>query len=360
MKDCYQTLGVDRKATDAEIKKAYRTLARKYHPDHNRGDKQAEERFKEVSEAYEVLSDPEKRKRHDAGGFLGGTGFGFDPTGAGRGGFGGLGDFGDILSNLFGGGGRGRRQTVHGRDLETQVRLSFDQAMDGAQVSVTVPKSAACPTCGGTGAQPGTSPRVCPQCNGRGIEAQAQGPFSISQPCSRCNGAGTVIEKPCKGCRGAGATRQVKRYRVKVPAGVRDGSRIRLRGKGEAGQRGGPAGDLYVVTRVGQSPIFRRRGDDMEVEVPVTFVEAARGATVEVPVLRGSKRVRVPAGSQHGKVLRLRGEGPPKLHGTGKGDIRVKLAIEVPTSLTTEQRRALEELAKVMNGNPRERLFSGR
>jgi molecular chaperone DnaJ len=361
VRDPYRTLGVDRKASDDEIKKAYRKLARQYHPDRNAGDKAAEERFKEVQEAYSILSDPEKRKAYDAGGGIFGAGGGFDP-GSFRTGFGGV---GDILSDLFGGGGRpgsGSRapRSERGRDLETEVHVSFDQAMEGAQVPVSVPLSAPCPTCRGTGAKPGTSPKVCPRCQGRGVEAESQGLFSISQPCRQCSGTGTVIEDPCPTCQGNGRTRQVKRYRVNIPAGVRDGSRVRLAGKGEAGPRGGPAGDLYVVTRVAESPVFARKGDNLEVEVPITIPEAIRGATIEVPTLAGTKRIRVPSGTQHGTIQRLRGEGPPKLGDRGRGDIHYRLMIDVPQSLSREQREAVDDLASVMDGNPREQLLSRR
>ena len=366
LKDPYKTLGVDKKASDEEIKKAYRKLARQWHPDRNPDDAAAEERFKEIQEAYGILSDPEKRKQYDAGGgILGGFGGGgFDP-GAFRGG---VSNIGDILSDLFGGapgggfaGGAGGARTrggERGRDREVEVHLSFDQAMKGAQIPVTVEMSAPCPTCRGTGARPGSSPSVCPRCQGRGIESQGQGLFSISQPCSECGGTGAKIDDPCPTCRGQGHTRQTKRYRANIPAGVRDGSRVRLAGKGEPGRRGGPSGDLYVVTRVEESPIFRRRGDDLEVDVPITIVEAIRGATVEVPTLGGSKRIRVPAGTQHGTVQRLRGEGPPRLGGRGRGDLRYRLVIDVPSSLNREQERAVEELAEVMDGNPRERLLA--
>ena len=324
VKDPYATLGVAKGASDDEIKKAYRKLAREYHPDRNAGDKNAEERFKEVQEAYSILSDPEKRKAFDSGGGIFGGAGGFDPSSFRGGNFGG---FGDILSDLFGGRGGGATtpRAERGRDLETEVHVSFDQAMEGAQIPVSVPLSAPCPTCHGTGAKPGTTPTICPRCQGRGVEAESQGLFSISQPCRQCGGTGTEIKDPCPTCDGSGRTRQVKRYRVNIPAGVRDGSRVRLAGKGETGPRGGPAGDLYVVTRVGESPIFARKGDNLEVEVPITVPEAIRGATIEVPTLTGSKRIRVAPGTAHGTVQRLRGEGPPRLGGRGRGDIRYRL-----------------------------------
>jgi molecular chaperone DnaJ len=358
--DPYKALGVDRKASDEEIKKAYRKLARRYHPDKNPGDASAEERFKEVQEAYSILSDAEKRREYDAGGRI--FGGGFDP-GAFRGGGGGgfAGNVGDILSDFFGGGGRagGPPPPERGRDLETDVHVSFDQAMNGAQVPVTVAVSARCKTCGGTGAKPGTSPKVCSRCQGRGVEAESQGLFSISQPCRKCGGTGTEIEDPCPTCSGAGQTRQVKRYKVNIPAGVRDGSRVKLAGKGEAGRRNGPPGDLYVVTRVADSPLFKRKGDNLEVEVPITIPEAIKGATIEVPTLNGSKRIRVQPGTKHGALQRLRGEGPPRLGG-GKGDIHYRLAIDVPERLTDEQREAVDDLAAVLDADPRSRLFSER
>jgi len=358
VKDPYATRVVDRNASDDEIKTAYRKLARESHTDRNPDDARAEERFKDVQEAYSILSDPEKRRQFDSGGGI--FGGGFDPN-AFRGGSG-FGGIGDILSDLFGGGagrpsGRGRGE--RGRDLETEGHVSFNQAMEGAQVGVTVPIQAPCPTCHGTGAKPGTTPRVCPVCQGRGIESQGQGLFSISQPCHACNGTGTQIDDPCQTCNGQGRTRQVKRFRANIPAGVRDGSRVRLAGKGEPGRGGGPPGDLYVVTRVSGSPVFRRKGDNLEVDVPITIVEAIRGATVEVPTLSGTKRIRVPAGAQHGAVQRLRGEGPPKLSGRGRGDVHYRLVIDVPRSLSRGQREAVEGLAEVMDGNPRERLFRG-
>jgi molecular chaperone DnaJ len=364
--DLYATLGVEKKATPEELKKAYRKLARKYHPDRNPDDKQAEARFKEVSHAYDVLSDPEKRKQYDSG-----TGP-FAAAGGG-GGFGGFGNFdfdassmGDILSNLFGGSASGRRTRTkprpeRGRDLETEVSITFEQAVAGAQVPLAVATQSACPTCHGTGAKPGTTPKVCPKCQGRGIETQGQGMFSISQPCSRCGGSGTVIEDPCPTCHGSGAVRAMKRYRVNIPAGVKEGSRIRLPGKGEAGPRGGPPGDLYVVTHVAHSPTFKRRGDNVEVEVPLSIPEAVRGAEVKVPTLSGTKTLRVRPGTTHGTVQRLRGEGPPKL-GTGspptRGDIHYRFTIDVPEELTDEQSAAVGALADALNGrDPRARLF---
>jgi molecular chaperone DnaJ len=362
--DLYKTLGVSKGASDEEIKKAYRKLARKYHPDRNPDDPKAEERFKEVQGAYDTLSDPEKRKEYDAGGAFAGFGGGrgpFGPGGGGAGGmFGGV-DLGDIFSNVFTrGGGRAQPQQQRGRDLETEISLSFDQAVNGTQVSVAVPKAERCRTCGGSGAKPGTSPIVCPRCGGRGIDAQSQGFFSISQPCPQCGGAGQVIEDPCLTCGGSGLTQQTKRYKVNVPAGVRDGTRIRLAGKGEAGPRGGPPGDLFVTTRVKPSPVFERLdGGNLEVTVPITVAEALRGATIEVPTLEGTKKIKIPAGTRHGTIQRLRGEGAPKPGSRGRGDVRYRLEIEMPQKLSKEQREAVEKLAETLNGSdPRAELLA--
>ncbi len=356
--DYYKVLGVDRKASPEEIKKAYRKLARQYHPDHNK-EAGAEDRFKRISEAYDTLSDADKRSQYDRGGSPFGAGNPFGAGGANPGDFGG---FSDILSGIFGNGGsprepRTRSAAESGSDLETTVSLSFDQAIAGAQVPVTVATHSACTTCRGTGAKPGTAPKVCPKCQGRGVESQGQGLFSITRPCDRCEGAGTVIESPCPTCNGAGRLRELKKYRVNIPAGVRDGSRIRLAGKGEAGLRGGPPGDLYVVCHVPESPVFQRRGDNFEVEIPITVAEAIGGAEVEVPTLEGTKTLRVPPGTLHGTVQRLRGEGPPKLAGGGRGDLHYRFVIDVPRALTDDQRRAVEELSKVMDGNPRESVL---
>jgi molecular chaperone DnaJ len=361
--DFYDVLGVSKSASADEIKKAYRELARKWHPDRNPDDAKAEERFKDIQQAYSTLSDPEKRKQYDAGGRFAGFGAGrFGGGGFPGGGFPGGGfasDLGDIFSSFFG---RGREQgprSARGRDLETEVRLSFDQAMHGAQVAVSVPTTGSCPTCSGTGAKPGTAPRVCPRCEGRGIDAQSQGVFSISQPCPECGGQGSVIDDPCQTCSGSGITQETKRYRVNIPAGVHDGSRIRLTGKGEAGYRGGPRGDLYVTTRVASSPVFRQRPDgNLEVELPVSVPEAIQGATVEVPTLSGSKLIRIPPGTQHGSVQRLRGEGPPRTKGSGRGDIYYRVKLAIPEELTDEQREAVEKLAEALNGaNPRADLL---
>ena len=359
--DYYKVLGVDRKASQDDIKKAYRKLARKYHPDTNK-EAGAEDRFKQISEAYDTLSDPDKRKRYDRGGSLFGGANPFGGAGGGGATAADFGGFSDILSGIFNttagrGGARTRPAAERGRDLETTVSLSFEQAVRGAQVPVSVATHSACPTCRGTGAEPGTQPVVCPVCHGRGVESQGQGLFSITRPCERCGGSGTVIEKPCHTCHGEGRMRELKKYRVNIPAGVKDGSRIRLAGKGEAGLRGGAAGDLYVITHVTESPVFQRKGDHFEVEVPITVAEALGGADVEVPTLDGTKKLRVPPGTKHGTVQRLRGEGPAVPGSSGKGDLRYRFVIDLPRELSAEQRRAVDELSKVMNGNPRERIL---
>ena len=305
----YDTLGVAKGASQEELKKAYRKLARQYHPDRNPDDEAAEERFKEVQHAYDVLSDPAKRKEYDAGprGFDGragptGGGFGFQDF-----------DLGDLFGGLFGGrGGRTRPQPARGADVEAVVNLSFEDSLNGLETRIPVEVDTACRTCGGTGARPGTTPRICPECNGRGVLAESQGLFSISQPCPRCRGNGTVIEEPCQTCRGTGRERRTKRYTVKIPAGVKDGTRIRLKGRGEAGPAGGPPGDLYVVTRVAPSETYERRGADLVVDVPVPYPDAVLGGTVEVPTPDGPVTLKIPAGSQDGKLLRVRGRGAPK------------------------------------------------
>lgn len=373
--DLYKVLGVDKKASPEEIKKAYRKLARQYHPDRNPDNASAEERFKQVQGAYDVLGDAEKRKQYDRGGlsglFGGGPGGGAGAGGAAGGGAQDFGGISDILSNLFGnapggpGGGTSGRGTggtrrvrpERGRDVETSVQVTFQQAMDGVQVSLTVPTAQTCGTCRGTGAKAGTAPKVCPRCQGRGVEAQGQGVFSISTPCSQCGGGGTIIEDPCTTCRGSGSIRTVKKYRVNIPPGVREGSKVRINGKGEPGTGGGPPGDLFVLTHVAPSAIFERKGDNVEVEVPITFPEAARGAEVEVPTLHGRKKLRVPPGTASGTVQRLRGEGPAKLGGKGHGDIHYRFVIDVPDDLSKEQSDAVEKLSKVMRGDPRARLF---
>ena len=351
--DYYNVLGVDKKASQDDIKKAYRKLARKYHPDTNK-DVGAEERFKQISEAYDVLGDPDKRKKYDRGQSVFGAANPFGTGGAPAGDSGLFSDFVNIFT-AGRGGARTRPAAEPGRDLETSVSLSFHQALEGAQVPVSVATHAACNTCRGTGSRPGTSPIVCPLCQGRGVVSQGEGVFSLRRQCPRCGGSGSVIEDPCPTCGGQGRLRQVKKYRVNIPAGVKDGQRIKLAGKGEAGLRGGRPGDLYVVCHVTESPVFRRKGDHFEVEVPLTIPEAMRGADVEVPTLDGTKRLRVPGGTKDGTVQRLRGEGPPGPG--GRGDIHYRFRIDVPRRLTDQQREAVDALSQTMNGNPRDALL---
>jgi molecular chaperone DnaJ len=351
----YDSLGVKKDATPDELKKAYRKLVREHHPDKNPGDAAAEAKFKEVQAAYDVLSDPEKRKQYDRYGESNGRpGQGAGPS------F----DFGDVdLGDLFGGlfnRGGGRQQqprSQRGNDVETAVNLSFEDALKGVETRIQLELETACSKCGGSGAKPGTAPTICPECKGRGVKAESQGLFALSQPCPRCRGNGTVIESPCDKCKGTGRERRTKTYTVKIPAGVKDGSRIRLPGKGEAGWGGGPAGDLYVVTRVSPSKLYERRGDaDLVVELPVTFSEAALGANVDVPTPDGSVTLKVPAGSEDGKLLRLRGRGAPKLKGGGKGDLLARVKISVPKKLSKGEREALESLQKATKQSPREHL----
>ena len=348
MSSLYETLGVPKNATQDEIKKAYRKLARQHHPDRNPDDKAAESKFKEVQTAYDVLSDPAKRKQYDAvgngrirAGGAGGAPFGFN-----------LGDFdlGDILGGVFGRGrgGATRPQAQRGADVEAVVNLSFEDSLKGIQTQIPVEVEAACHECGGTGARPGTVPVICPDCNGRGVISESQGLFALSQPCPRCRGNGTVIEQPCPSCHGSGRERRTKRYSVKVPAGVKDGTRIRLKGKGEPGVNGGPPGDLHVVTRVAPSELYQRRGAaDLVVDVPVSFPTAALGGTVQVPTPEGPVSLKIPAGSEDGKLLRIKGRGAPKLKGGGKGDVLARVRIQVPKKVNKRGRELLEEFQKV-------------
>ncbi|MFY9487651.1 MAG: molecular chaperone DnaJ [Solirubrobacterales bacterium] len=360
--DPYKVLGVAKNASQTEIKKAYRKLAREWHPDQNPGNEGAEEKFKGIQEAYDTIGDPDKRKEYDRGGagIFGGGGAspfgGGNPFGQGGARFDASG-LGDMLGGMFGGG-RGRPRAERGRDLEATVSIGFDQSINGTEVSVTVPRAEDCPTCRGSGAAPGSSPKPCARCEGRGVETIGQGMFSMSQPCSVCGGKGMIVEKPCPTCSGNGKVQKLRKYRVKIPAGVREGARIRVPGKGEAGGNGGPNGDLFVVVHVASSPVFKRKGDNLEVTVPVTVVEAIRGATIEVPTLDSSKQIKIPSGTKHGTITRLKGEGPPRAKGSGRGDIHYRIEIQIPDKLTKEQREAIDDLASVLNGNPREELLA--
>ncbi len=360
MRDLYEVLGVPKTASADEIKKAYRRLAREHHPDRNPGDAEAEERFKEVQDAYDVLSDAEKRAQYDR---VGPRMFSRGPAGGGftwSGNVGDLGDLGDLFGGLFGrmGGAsaRGRSRSERGADVGVAVNLSFEDSLGGLTTKIPVELEAACSTCGGSGAEPGTTPTICPECRGRGVTSEDEGFFAFSRPCPRCGGNGTVVEKPCRTCKGSGRERRTKRYSVKIPAGVRDGTQIRLKGKGEAGIGGGPSGDLIVTTRVAPSPLFERRGSDLVIEVPVTYAEAALGAEVEVPTPDGRISLKVPSGSQDGKLLRVRGKGAPKLNGGGRGDLLARVRIAVPTRVTKAEREAIEALEKASHRDVREKL----
>ena len=358
-RDYYHVLGVERNASPEDVKKAYRKLAVKYHPDKNPGDKSAEDKFKELGEAYEVLSNVDKRAAYDryghqaftqGGGFGGAGGGAHDPFdvfrevfGTGRGGGGGIFEsiFGD-MANQDGGerGGRGR-----GADLRYDMRITFQEAARGVEKEIEISKLQACDTCHGSGAEPGSKVTTCPTCGGHGQVAVTRGFFNIAQTCPRCRGTGQTIEKPCHTCHGEGRVEKTSKIKIKIPAGVEDGTRLRSSGQGEGGARGGPAGDLYVVLHVEPHEIFQREGTDLYCSVPISFAKAALGGEVKVPTLEGSAVLRVPAGTPSGKVFRLRGKGLPEVHGRGVGDLHAKLYVEVPTKLNHEQRAHLQAFA---------------
>jgi molecular chaperone DnaJ len=370
--DYYQVLGVPKNAGAAEIKKAYRKLAQRHHPDANPGNKEAEDRFKEISAAYDVLGDAEKRKQYDQVREMAASGYG----GFGSGGPGGVGgtrggrvrvegfpfgegvgdpDLGGLF-DLFSGGGVGRsRQPARGSDLETEVRISFDQAMSGTTVPLRIQGPAPCDTCGGSGAEPGTSPITCPECGGTGTVAANQGFFSISRSCPRCGGTGRLIEHPCRTCKGSGSVRRTREFSVRIPPGVKDGARIKLTGRGEPGPPGSRPGDLFVRVRVAPHPIFGRRDADLTVELPISFAEAALGANVQVPTLDGTVTLKIPPGTKAGKTFRIRGKGVPKAKG-GAGDLLVTVQVDVPSKLSKEERDLLRRLQEVQKESPRSRL----
>lgn len=362
-RDYYDVLGVHKNASDAEIKKAYRKLALQHHPDKNPGNKEAEEKFKEIAEAYEVLSDPEKRARYDQFGHTG-EGFGGFRPGEEFGGFGGFGGdvgdiFGDIFGEVFGGRGFRQRRAERGADLRYNLEISFDEAAFGTETHIKIPRTQECEHCGGSGAKPGTSPTVCPTCNGTGQVRFQQGFFSVSRTCSQCRGEGRIIKDRCTECGGGGRTKVYKTLSVKIPAGVETGSRLRLQGEGEAGFRGGPPGDLYVVITVREHPIFTRDGEDVLCEVPVSFPQAALGSEIEVPTIEGKVKMKVPAGIQSGAHFRLKGKGIARLGGYGRGDEIVTVIVEIPTKLTQRQKELLEEFAKIsgQDANPLSKGF---
>ncbi len=361
-RDYYQVLSVARNASEDEIKKAYRRLAMKFHPDRNPGDAKAEEKFKEAKEAYEVLTNPKKRAAYDQFGHAGldaarGGGPGFNPADA----FGDI--FGDVFGDIFGGGRRGGRSgPFRGADLRYELVLDLEQAVFGTTAEVEFPTVADCATCGGGGAAPGHSPASCGTCGGAGQVRVSQGFFTVQQTCPRCKGRGTIITQPCKTCSGQGRTRETRRLSVKVPAGVDTGDRIRLPGEGEPGRQGGPRGDLYVEIAVREHPIFEREGSHLSCEVPIGFANAALGGSVEVPTLDGHVTLKIPAETQSGRVFRLREKGVRPVRGGPTGDLFCRVVVETPVDLTDEQKDLLRQFQESLTGdeprhNPRERSF---
>jgi molecular chaperone DnaJ len=355
-RDYYEVLGVARNASPNELKNAYRRLAMKYHPDRNSADRDAEAKFKEAKEAYEVLTDGTKRALYDQHGHAGveaaagGRPGGFSPADA----FGDI--FGDVFGDIFGGAGRRRRSGVfRGADLRYELALDLEQAVFGATVNITIPALVACEACKGSGARPGTGTVQCRRCNGDGQVRISQGFFSIQQTCPSCHGAGQVIEQPCPSCQGRGRVQQSKTLAVKVPAGVDEGDRIRLSGEGEIGQNGGPTGDLYVELRVRPHPIFERQGADLTCVVPVSFVTAALGGTVAVPTLEGEVSLKIPAETQPGKVFRLRGKGVRPVRSSSVGDLYCRVDVEVPVNLTGDQKRLLKAFNEALADDDRHR-----
>ncbi|MBD1589165.1 molecular chaperone DnaJ [Pseudomonas typographi] len=352
-RDYYEVLGVERGASEADLKKAYRRLAMKFHPDRNPGDKEAEDKFKEANEAYEVLSDDSKRAAYDQYGHAG-----VDPSmggGAGGAGFGGANFsdiFGDVFSDFFGGGRGGSRGGVQrGADLRYTLELDLEEAVRGTTVSIRVPTLVNCKPCDGTGAKKGSAPVTCPTCGGVGQVRMQQGFFSVQQTCPRCHGQGRIISDPCESCHGEGRVEEFKNLSVKVPAGVDTGDRIRLASEGEAGMHGGPAGDLYVVISVREHSIFQRDGKHLFCEVPISFTDAALGGELEVPTLDGRVKLKIPEGTQTGKQFRLRGKGVAPVRGGGPGDLMCRVAVETPVNLDRRQRELLEEFRASLEGN---------
>ncbi|HXZ47441.1 MAG TPA: molecular chaperone DnaJ [Usitatibacter sp.] len=363
-RDYYEVLGVNRDASEDAIKKAYRKLAMKHHPDRNPESKEAEERFKETKEAYEVLSDAEKRRAYDAYGHAG-----VNPQMGGMGpgdaaGFGGFAEaFGDIFSDIFGGGqGRGRSSVYRGADLRYNLEISLEQAARGTETRIRIPALETCETCHGSGAKPGTQPKTCETCHGSGTVRLSQGFFSIQQTCPACHGTGRTISDPCGTCRGAGRVKRHKTLSVKIPAGVDEGDRIRLTGEGEAGVNGGPAGDLYVVMHVRAHGVFERDGDDLHCQMPISFTHAALGGEIEIPTLDGSAKVKVPPETQSGQVFRLRGKGIKGVRSSYPGDLLCEVVVETPVRLTERQKELLRELEEINRKdgdrhNPRAKSF---
>ena len=364
-RDYYEVLGVNKDASEEDVKKAYRKLAMKHHPDRNPDSKEAEERFKEAKEAYEVLSEPDKRRAYDSYGHAG-----VNPQmggmGAGQEGFGGFAEaFGDIFSDIFGGGqGRGRSNVYRGADLRYNLEVTLEQAARGTETRIRIPTMEACETCHGSGAKAGTHPKTCDTCHGSGTVRMSQGFFSIQQTCPTCHGSGKMISDPCGTCRGAGRVKKHKTLAVKIPAGVDEGDRIRLTGEGEAGVNGGPPGDLYVVVHLKEHSVFQRDGDDLHCEMPISFSQAALGGEIEIPTLDGSAKIKVPPETQTGQVFRLRGKGIKGVRSSYPGDLLCEVVVETPVRLTERQKELLRELEDINlkdnRHNPRAKSFMDR
>jgi len=352
-KDYYKILGVSRNATEDEIKKAYRKMALQYHPDRNPGNKEAEEKFKLASEAYEVLRDPEKREIYDHYGIEGLKGTGFT-------GFRGFEDifsaFSDIFDDFFGFGTGYRRKTRPrpGADLRYDLKISFFDAAFGKETEIEIPKNVTCEACYGTGAKSGTYPTTCPNCRGTGQVTRSQGFFTISTTCTQCHGEGKVILNPCKECRGTGKVRKNKKIQIKIPPGVDTGSKLRIRGEGEEGERGGPPGDLFVFIYVEPHEFFQRDGDDIICQIPISFAQAALGAEIEIPTLNGKRTITIPKGTESGEIFKIKGEGFPRIKGHGKGDLVVQVIVKTPKNLTKRQEELLREFEEISRKKDKE------
>jgi len=350
-RDYYEVLGVERGADEKDIKKAYRRMAMKYHPDRNPGDEEAEAKFKELSEAYDVLADPQKRSAYDQFGHAGVDGqggFGGGGAGAGHGSFSDI--FGDVFGDIFGGGGGRRSSVQRGADLKYNLELSLEEAVRGTEKTIKVPTLVNCDTCEGSGAKKGTQPATCSTCGGIGQVRMQQGFFAVQQTCPSCSGTGKIIKDPCNSCYGRGVKEETKTLSVKIPPGVDTGDRIRLSGEGEAGRNGGPAGDLYVEAHVKKHSIFEREGANLYCEVPISFADAALGGEMEVPTLDGRVKLKIPSETQTGRLFRLRGKGVTPVRGGGVGDLLCRVVVETPVNLNARQKELLSELQESMDG----------